>query len=143
MRIASVALALALFATPALAADHQVKMLLSGAAGPTVFEPSVVHVAVGDTVTFVPSAVMQNAETIPGMLPEGATAFRGGVNEQVTVSFDVPGTYGIACKKHFGIGMVALVVVGDAPADATTVDDARLPFRARERFKEMLEAKAQ
>jgi pseudoazurin len=143
MQLATVALALALLATPTLAADHQVKMLLSGTAGPTVFEPSLINVAVGDTVTFVPSAAMQNAQTIPGMLPAGAAPFEGGVNEAVTVTFDVPGTYGVECKKHFGIGMVALVVVGDATADATVVADAALPFRARERFQEMLEAKTQ
>jgi pseudoazurin len=140
MRIATVALALALLATPTLAADHQVRMLLSGAAGPTVFEPSLVRVAVGDTVTFVPSAGMQNAESIPGMLPAGATPFQGGINEPVTVRFDAAGTYGVECRKHFNIGMVALVVVGDAPPDTTVVADARLPFRARERFLEMLEA---
>ncbi len=142
MRIATVALAFALLATPTLAADHQVRMLLGGTAGPTVFEPSIIRVAVGDTVTFVPSAAMQNAETIPGMLPEGAAPFQGGVNETVTVSFDAPGTYGVECRKHFNIGMVALVVVGDAPPDATVVAEAKLPFRARERFLEMLEAQA-
>jgi pseudoazurin len=115
-------------------------MLLGGAAGPTVFEPAIVRVAVGDTVTFVPSAPMQNAETIPGMLPAGAQPFQGGVNETVTVTFDAPGTYGIECRKHFNIGMVALVVVGEEAADATVVAEARLPFRARTRFEEMLAA---
>mgnify|MGYP003613490211 CR=1 FL=1 len=143
MRIATVALALTLLATPTFAADHQVKMLLSGDAGPTVFEPSLVQVAVGDTVTFIPTATMQNAETIPGMLPTGAVPFEGGINEPVTVTFDVPGTYGIECRKQFGIGMVALVVVGDAAVDQTVVAEARLPFRARERFMEMIEATAQ
>jgi len=38
--------------------------------------------------------------------------------------------------------MVALVVVGDEVADAETVKVARLPFRARERFEEMLEGQA-
>jgi hypothetical protein len=37
---------------------------------------------------------------------------------------------------------VALVVVGDAPDSAEAVKVARLPFRARERFQEMLEAAA-
>ena len=76
-------------------------------------------------------------------LPAGAIAFQGGTNEPVTVTFDVPGTYGVECRKQFGIGMVALVVVGEAAADQTVVAEARLPFRARERFMEMLEATAQ
>ena len=142
MRIVPIALALALLATPALAADHEVRMLLSCAGGPTVFEPALTHVAVGDTVTFIPTAAMHSAGTIPGMLPVGATPFQGELNQPLTVSFDVPGTYGIECEKHFNIGMVALVVVGDEVADAETVKVARLPFRARERFEEMLEGQA-
>jgi pseudoazurin len=140
MRIVPLVLALATLATPAFAADHEVRMLLNGAGGPTVFEPALTHVAVGDTVTFIPTAAMHSVETVPGMLPAGATPFKGELNQPLTVTFDQPGTYGIECQKHFIIGMVALVVVGDEAADADTVKVAKLPFRARERFEEMLEA---
>ena len=58
-------------ATPAAAADHVVKMLNNGNAGMMVFEPALVKVAPGDTVTFQPIDKIHSAESIPGMIPAG------------------------------------------------------------------------
>ena len=46
------------------------------------------------------------------MLPADATPFVGKVNQDVTVTFDKPGVYGVKCLPHYGMGMVALIVVG-------------------------------
>ena len=40
-------------------------------------------------------------------MPEGAKAFKGKINQEIAVTFDAPGTYGIKCAPHFGMGMVA------------------------------------
>ncbi len=42
-----------------------------------VFEPSFLKIEPGDTVTFVPTDKSHNSETILGMIPEGAEAWRG------------------------------------------------------------------
>ena len=55
-----------------------------------VFEPALSKVAVGDTVTFIPTDKGHNAETIPGMMPEGAKAFKGKINQEIAVTFDAP-----------------------------------------------------
>ncbi len=65
------------FALPAAAADFEVHMLNKGAEGAMVFEPAFVKVAPGDTVTFIPTDKGHNVETIKGMIPEGAEAFKG------------------------------------------------------------------
>src|SRR3546814_2036708 len=62
---------------PAMAAEHTVKMLNRGEAGLMVFEPAYLPVEPGDTVTFEPTNKGHNAETIPGMVPDGAEAFKG------------------------------------------------------------------
>src|SRR3546814_3091165 len=62
---------------PAMAAEHTVKMLNRGEAGLMVFEPAYLQVEPGDTVTFEPTNKGHNAETIPGMVPDGAEAFKG------------------------------------------------------------------
>ena len=46
------------------------------------------------------------------MLPADATPFVGKNGEDVAVTFDKPGIYGVKCLPHYGMGMVALVVVG-------------------------------
>jgi pseudoazurin len=128
---AAVILALAL---PAAAADFEVHMLNKGAEGAMVFEPAFVKVAPGDTITFIPTDKGHNVETIKGMIPEGAEAFKSKINENYKVTFDKPGAYGVKCTPHVGMGMVGVVVVGDAPANLDVVKTGKLPKKARERM---------
>ena len=106
------AFAVLMSASMTLAAEVEVKMLNKGAEGLMVFEPALVKIAPGDTVKFVASDKSHNAETIKNMLPEGAAPFAGKMNEDVAVTFDKPGVYGVKCMPHYAMGMVALVVVG-------------------------------
>ncbi|MGD9479482.1 pseudoazurin [Shinella sp. G-2] len=128
---AAVILALAL---PAAAADFEVHMLNKGAEGAMVFEPAFVKVAPGDTVTFIPTDKGHNVETIKGMIPEGAEAFKSKMNETYKVTFDKPGAYGVKCTPHVGMGMVGFVSVGDAPTNLDAVKTGKLPKKARERM---------
>ncbi|MDF2798721.1 MAG: pazS [Devosia sp.] len=111
-------------------------MLNKGEDGTMVFEPALTEIAVGDTVTFVPTDKGHNAETIAGMLPEGATPFKGKLNEEITVTFDTEGVYGVKCAPHFGMGMVALVVVGE-PTNLEEAKSVKVPPKAQSRFDAM------
>lgn len=133
-RLAAAAVVLAAFAGSAAAADHEVHMLNKGKDGAMVFEPAGVKIAAGDTVTFIPTDKGHNAEIIKGLHPEGAAEFKGKMNEKITVTFDVPGAYGVKCAPHVGMGMVALVVVGDVPADLEVYKDVKVPKKVQERL---------
>ena len=136
MRTLQLAVAIfSLVAGPALAANHEVQMLNKGAEGAMVFEPALTNVAVGDTVTFVATDKSHNAEAIKGMIPDSAVEFKGKMNETIKVTFDVPGLYGVKCAPHVGMGMVAAILVGDAPAaNLDAFNAAKLPKKARERI---------
>jgi len=134
--IAAAAALLALAAAPAFAADFTVQMLNKGADGLMVFEPPLTRVAVGDTVTFVPTDKGHDVVSIAGMLPEGATAIDGKINQTVKVTFTVPGLYGVKCAPHFAMGMVGAVLVGDAPpANLAAAREAKLGKKGQERFE--------
>lgn len=122
------------FGLAAQAADFEIHMLNKGKAGAMVFEPGGIKIAKGDTVTFVPTDKSHNAETIKDMIPEGATPFKGKMNEAIKVTFDTEGAYAIKCAPHVGMGMVAVVVVGDAPANLDAVKTGKLPKKARGRL---------
>jgi pseudoazurin len=126
--------AIGVTATVANAAEIDVKMLNKGAAGMMVFEPALIKIAPGDTVKFLAADKGHNAESIPGMLPDGATPFTSKMNEEVSVTFDKPGVYGIRCKPHYGLGMVALVVVGD-PVNLDAAKAIKQPGKARQAFE--------
>lgn len=117
----------------AVAAEHEVKMLDKGTSGIMVFEPALVKVAPGDTVKFIPVSKGHNVETVPGMLPEGATPIDGKLNEAVTVKFDKQGVYGFKCKPHYGMGMVGMVVVG-TPTNQDQAKAVKHPGKANQVF---------
>jgi plastocyanin len=68
------------------AAEFEVKMLNKGEAGSMVFEPAFLQIAPGDTVKFIVTDKGHNAEVIKDMLPEGATPFKGKINEEISVT---------------------------------------------------------
>jgi pseudoazurin len=111
--IAVMALGAAVFAGGADAAEHQILMLNKGEKGAMVFEPDFVHVAPGDTVRFVPTDKGHNAETIKGMVPDGAEPFKSKFNKEIVVTFESEGVYGVKCAPHYAMGMVAIVQVGE------------------------------
>lgn len=132
--IATAAALLAFAAMPATAANFEVHMLNKGEAGTMVFEPALTKVAVGDTVTFIATDKGHNAQTIPEILPAGGETFKGAMGKDVSVTFTVAGAYGVKCAPHVGMGMVALVVVGDAPANLDQAKTAEIPKKARDRM---------
>ena len=112
--IAALALGTAvIFAGLAGAAEIEVKMLNKGEKGSMVFEPDLIVAAPGDTVRFVPTDKGHNVETIKGMLPQGAEPFKSKIGDEFTIKLDAQGVYGVKCAPHYGMGMVALIRVGD------------------------------
>lgn len=59
------------------------------------------------------------------------------MNEAVKLTVEKEGAYVVKCTPHLGMGMVALVVVGDAvPANLDAVKSGKLPKKARDRLNE-------
>jgi pseudoazurin len=124
-----------LLAAPAGAAEFEVKMLNKGADGQSMaYEPAYLHIQPGDTVRFVPTDKGHDVETIPGFLPEGAQPFKGKLSQELTVTFQAPGLYGIRCVPHFGMGMVGLIAVGDTAPNLDAARKVKLPPLATKRM---------
>ncbi|MDD9922607.1 MAG: pseudoazurin [Boseongicola sp.] len=125
----------ALVAFPAAAETIEVKMLNKGADGSAmVFEPDYVKLAPGDTLKFIATDRSHNAESIKGRAPEGSANFKGKINEEIEVTFDVEGWYAIQCRPHYAMGMAMAVEVGDADVPADFLE-GRMPRRAKERLE--------
>jgi len=136
MKIASIALgvALTLTALPAFAANVEVHMLNKGEKGAMVFEPDIVKIAPGDTVTFVSIDKGHNVEGITAMMPAGAPAFKSKLSETFVQPFAAPGVYAVKCDPHYGMGMVALVVVGDDLSNLDALKAAKNPKKPQDTF---------
>jgi len=120
----------------ARASDVEVKMLNNAADGQRGFEPALVRIRPGDSVNFVAVDKGHSVQSVPGMLPAGASAFSGQISQDLTVRFDKPGVYGFRCAPHYMLGMVGLVVVG-APVNEAAARDAPQPRDAKARFDQL------
>ncbi|WP_299723459.1 pseudoazurin [uncultured Tateyamaria sp.] len=135
---ASLALA-SLVGSAGFAETFEVQMLNKGSDGERmVFEPAFIQAAPGDTIKFIAADKGHNAEISKGMLPDGADAFKGKINEEIEVTLTEEGVYGVICKPHFAMGMVMTIAVGDAEVPDTFFE-GRVPPRAKARFDAQLE----
>jgi pseudoazurin len=125
---------LAACSASARAADFEVHMLNKGKDGAMVFEPAAIRIAKGDSITFVPTDKSHNAESVKDLIPSDAQPFKGKTNETIKVTFDVAGAYAVKCSPHVGMGMIGLVVVGDAPANLDAIKSATFPKKTRDRL---------
>lgn len=114
------------------AAEYIVTML-----NPNYFDPAFIKIAPGDTVHFVAESG-HNAESIAGMIPDGAQPFAGPTGQDLIVRLTVPGVYGYRCEPHSHLGMVGLIVVG-TPANEQSAKAAAPTGRAHKTFAKLFQ----
>jgi len=138
MKLPLIAAAIALLSITgaANAEEHVVQMLNKGDKGSMVFQPDFIRAAPGDTIKFVPTDKTHNAEIIKGMIPDGAESFKGKASEEITVTLTKEGVYGVKCAPHYGMGMVALIVVGK-PVNLETAEAVKQIGKAKPVFAEL------
>lgn len=131
------ALAAVTWVGTAMAAEHEVQMLNKGPDGQrNWFEPPVVYAEPGDTIKFVVVDKGHNSSSV--VIPDGAESWKGKLSQETSVTLDVAGLYSYKCTPHFGLGMVGLVVVGDASVNLDAVEGGKYPGRAKKVLADLL-----
>ena len=125
-----------------LAESHEVQMLNTGADGVMVFEPAVLSINPGDSVTFKATNPGHNSESMQGMMPEGAEGWQGGMGQDVTVTFDQDGVYVYQCTPHLMMAMVGVIKVGSGSnlevIKAAAIDKKTAFMMAQDRLDDYL-----
>lgn len=133
-------LASLLWAAPAFSAEHFVRMLSAhphDKSRNNLFDPPILKIAPGDTVTFLPSEPGHNSATKSGMLPDGAAPWNTKLDQKFSVQLTVEGVYGYICLPHLEVGMVGLILVGDYKRNLEAAKTVRQYGMAREAFDEL------
>jgi pseudoazurin len=128
--------------TRADAADHVMHLVTEGERGRFEFEPPLLFIEPGDSVRFVPDDHMHGVKSVAGMLPEGAAPWRGRMGEELVVTLDRPGVYGVKCPAGYKVGMVGLIVVGHDPANWDLARSVRHPPEPSRAFAALFDAAA-
>jgi pseudoazurin len=136
---AAVLTALALTGAASHAAEFEMNTLNMNAHGMFQFEPNLLRIQPGDAVHFAAKDKGHDVVSIPGMIPDGAEPFKGEMNKDITVTFSKPGVYGVECQPHYGMGMVALIVVGDPASNLAKAQAVSQPGKAKQAFAKLFE----
>ncbi|NCX25090.1 MAG: pseudoazurin [Proteobacteria bacterium] len=114
----------------AVGKNYEVQMLNQGSEGYMVFEPSVIKIQKGDSVTFKATDAAHNSASIEGMIPAGAKVWNSKLSQDITVTFDVEGIYGYQCTPHAMMAMIGLIQVGENKDNLESVKAAAQKFKA-------------
>ena len=104
------------------AENFDVKMVNADASGQVmVFDPPFIKAKVGDTVTFLPTDMLHNSQSVPGMIPSSASSWNGAMNEKITIELNTEGVYVYQCTPHIALGMIGVIQVDEA----SNIDDIK------------------
>jgi pseudoazurin len=120
------------------AADTTIEMLNKRDDGEKmVYSEDITRIDVGDTITWVPTSKGHNVEFVAG--PDGFTIPRKSKNsKEVLITFDVPGIYYYWCTPHKGMGMIALVLVGDDKSNIEDITGAKALGKSKKKLAALL-----
>ena len=127
---------IALFVTPAMAADVTIEMLNKDADGnKMVYSQEIANIDTGDTVTWVPTSKGHNVEIIAS--PNGMK-YKSKNGKEAKITFDQPGIYYYWCTPHKGMGMIGLVVVDGDLSNKDDVAKAKALGKSKKKLKALL-----
>ena len=126
------------FTSLAYANDITIEMLNKRDDGAKmVYSEDIARINVGDTITWVPTSKGHNVEFVAA--PEGwDIPKKSKNNKEVSITFDVPGIYFYHCTPHKGMGMIALVVVGDDVSNKDAIAKAKALGKSKKKLKALL-----
>ncbi len=103
-----------------------------------VYSEDITRIGVGSTVTWTPDSKGHNVEFIAG--PEGfKKPKKSKLNKEYSFTFEIPGMYLYQCTPHKGMGMIALVVVGDDVSNKDVIAKAKVLGKSKKKLKALLE----
>lgn len=133
------------FATPALAQELPTEYTLemwnadpNDRSRKMVFSEEVVTVAPGASITWLATDKGHNVEFVDG--PDGVElAPKSKLNSDVTFTLTEPGVYVYVCTPHATMGMIGIVIVGEATPEAIAmVTDAKIRGASKKKFEALI-----
>lgn len=104
-----------------------------------VFVPDLLQINAGDTVKFLVGDKGHNTVSDKNMVPEGTEPWKSKIGKEFEITFTADGTYGHFCQPHRTLGMVGLILVGDASANYEAAKEAKQRGKAKKVYADIFE----
>ena len=127
-----------LFTIKAFSETLEIEMLNKSGNEMMVYSQKIAKINVGDTIIWKSTTKGHNVEFIKNGTPDGVEKFKSKMNVDVEYTFTVPGIYAYQCTPHKGMGMIALVVVGDNLDNLKTIKKAKVLGKSKKKLKKLL-----
>ena len=125
-----------MLSTSVYAEDMTIEMLNKRDDGAKmVYSEDIARVDVGDTITWVPTSKGHNVQFVT--VPEGVEKIKSKNNKEVSFTFEKEGVYLYVCTPHKGMGMIALVIVGDSLENLDSVKKTKMMGKSKRKLKEI------
>ena len=130
----------ALFLMSSVFADtYEVQMLNKLEKDRNVFNPSIIYINSGDTVKWISVDKGHNIAFTKKGVPEGVELYKSKINTDAEYTFNTSGIYAYNCTPHYGLGMIAFVVVDDDLSNFDQVAKIKYPGKSKKLAKTLLE----
>ena len=130
----------ALFLMSSVFADtYEVQMLNKLEKDRNVFNPSIIYINNGDTVKWISVDKGHNIAFTKKGVPEGVELYKSKINTDAEYTFNTSGIYAYNCTPHYGLGMIAFVIVDNDLSNFDQVAKIKYPGKSKKLAKELLE----
>ena len=112
------------------AETYEVQMLNKLEKDRNVFNPSIIYINTGDTVKWISVDKGHNIAFTKKGVPEGVDLFKSKINADAEYTFTTSGIYAYNCTPHYGLGMIAFVVVDNDLSNYDQVAKIKYPGKS-------------
>tara|TARA_B100000767_G_scaffold224428_1_gene213511 strand:+ start:21 stop:464 length:444 start_codon:yes stop_codon:yes gene_type:complete len=123
----------------AFAETYEVQMLNKLEKERNIFNPSILYVKSGDTVKWISVNKGHNIAFTKKGVPEGVELYKSKINTDAEYTFNTSGIYAYNCTPHYGLGMIAFVVVDEDLSNFDQVAKIKYPGKSKKLAKALLE----
>ena len=125
--------------TSAFAETYEVQMLNKLEKDRNVFNPGILYIKSGDTVKWISVNKGHNIAFTKKGVPEGVELYKSKINADAEYTFNTSGIYTYNCTPHYGLGMIAFVVVDGDLSNFDQVAKIKYPGKSKKLAKTLLE----
>ena len=104
-----------------------------------IYNPRIIYINSGDTIKWLSEDKGHNVAFTKKGVPAGVDLFKSNLNQDAEFTFTVPGIYAYNCTPHYGLGMIAFVIVDNDLSNFDQVAKIKYPGKSKKIAKELLE----